>query len=190
MTSFEFLFSLYGLLLGFSLVAVLGGIARTVEAWANPAPSEAGHRRGYLLPLLAVFVLLDLLSFWSAAWASREVLAVSGRSLISVMFFASAYYVAAYLVFPDRVKDYRNLDGHYFKVRRIVLGILLALLFLQLLFYSLTPAIGASLQRPAALLFTAVLVLLMILGMVSRSVAFNTVVMGLLIARYLFAYLR
>ena len=37
MTDFEFVFSLFGLLLGFSLVEVLGGMAKAIEAQRRAA---------------------------------------------------------------------------------------------------------------------------------------------------------
>ena len=61
MTAFEFFFSFYGLLLGLSLAVIATGAATAIQ-----------HRRklriGWLTPLLAVFVALDVASFWDFAW--------------------------------------------------------------------------------------------------------------------------
>ena len=122
MSPFEFIFALFGLLLGLSIVEVLGGLARAIEARLRP---DAVLRIGWLTPLLGIFVLLDLLSFWQAAWATRDAVSVSGHSLMAVTAFASAYYLAAHLVFPREPAKHEELDSHYFRVRRIVLAVML-----------------------------------------------------------------
>ena len=72
MTDYEFIFALYALLLGLSLVEILSGLGRTLEL---RFASDAGGERfsiGWLTPLLAVFVILDLLSFWMFSWTVRQ----------------------------------------------------------------------------------------------------------------------
>lgn len=186
MSEFEFIFALFGLLLGLSLVEVLGGLARAIEARLRPG---ATMRIGWLTPLLGVFVLLDLLSFWGAAWFTRGVIAVSGHSLMAVTAFASAYYLAAHLVFPREPAELPDLDQHYFRVRRIVLGVLLALLVCQIGYYASQPPLARALENPLALALTAVLAALMIAAMLVRGVRANIVVMTALVGRYLVVYL-
>ncbi|HEY0624550.1 hypothetical protein [Sphingomonas sp.] len=186
MSQFEFIFALFGLLLGLSIVEVLGGLARAIEARLRPG---ATLRIGWLTPLLGIFVLLDLLSFWQAAWVTREVIAVSGHSLMAVTVFASAYYLAAHLVFPREPAEHGELDSHYFRVRRIVLGAMLALLACQIAYYASVPQLAAALGNPLALVLTAVLGALMIAAMLVRGRRASTIVMGLLVARYLIVYL-
>lgn len=186
MSPFEFIFALFGLLLGLSIVEVLGGLARSIEARLRPG---ATLRIGLLTPLLGVFVLLDLLSFWQAAWFSRDAIAVSGHSLMAVTVFASAYYLAAHLVFPREPAKHEELDSHYFRVRRIVLGAMLALLACQIAFYASMPQLAAALKSPLALALTAILAALMIAAMIVRSRRASTIVIGLLVARYLIVYL-
>jgi uncharacterized membrane protein len=132
MDDFEFLFALYGLMLGLSIAEVLSGLARSLEDRLHSRPTL---RIGWLSPLLAVFVLLDLLSFWGAAWTVQPLVRVSGESLMLVTLFAGAYYLAARLVFPRELDRVDDLDDHFFRIRRIVLGILLALLVVQMLYY-------------------------------------------------------
>ena len=62
--SFEFFFSFYGLLLGLSAVEVAKGLA-------NALGVRERIRIGWLTPLLAAFVLLDITSFWLFAWGGR-----------------------------------------------------------------------------------------------------------------------
>ena len=61
MTSFEFVFSLYGLLLGLALAEVLGGLAKALKV-----RRRGGHmglritRLGLAMPLLATFLAIDI----------------------------------------------------------------------------------------------------------------------------------
>jgi hypothetical protein len=186
MSQFEFVFALFGLLLGLSIVEVLGGLARAVEARLRPG---AAVRIGWLTPLLGVFVLLDLLSFWQAAWFTRDAVRVSGHSLMAITVFASVYYLAAHLVFPREPAEHDDLDAHYFRVRRIVLGAMLALLACQIVYYAGTPELAGALRSPLALGLTLVLAGLMIAAMLVRGIKASRIVMALLVARYLVVYL-
>jgi len=186
MSEFEFIFALFGLLLGLSIVEVLGGLARAIEARLRPG---ATVRIGWLTPLLGIFVLLDLLSFWGAAWVSRDLVGVSGHSMMAVTVFAGAYYLAAHLVFPREPGELADLDAHYFRVRRIVLGVMLGLLICQIAFYASVPELAVNLQRPLAAGLAVVLLVLMIAAMVVRGRTASIAVMVALVARYLVVYL-
>lgn len=182
MSDFEFIFALFGLLLGLSLAEVLGGLARAIEARIRPGSTV---RVGWLSPLLGAFVLIDLISFWGAAWVSRAAIAVSSESLMAVTGFASAYYLAAALVFPRQADAGTDFDAHYFRVRRIVLGVLLALLACQMIWYASIPAIAVRLVAPLSLGATILLAVLMILAMVVRGERWSRLVLLALVARYL-----
>lgn len=186
MSDFEFIFSLFGLLLGLSIAEVLGGLAKAIEARLQPG---AAIRIGWLTPLLGAFVLLDLLSFWQAAWTVRERVAVSGKALMAITVFASAYYLAARLVFPREADAQPDFDAHFFRVRRVVIGVLFALLLCQLAFYASLPAIAPHLLRPLALGLTGILVLLMAAAMLVRGELWARLVMLGLVARYVVVYL-
>ncbi|WP_066652686.1 MULTISPECIES: hypothetical protein [Sphingomonas] len=186
MSEFEFIFSLFGLLLGLSLTEVLGGLARAIEARLRPGSTV---RIGWLTPLLGAFVMLDLLSFWHAAWRSRDLVGVSGGSLMAITIFASAYYLAAHLVFPRDAEDQPDFDAHFFRVRRIVIGVLLVLLLLQLGWYATVPELAKLLARPMALALTVVLIVLMVAAMSVRSERWARIAMLALSARYVVVYL-
>lgn len=186
MSDFEFLFALYGLMLGLSIAEVLSGLARSIEERLQNRPTL---RIGWLCPLLAAFVLLDLLSFWSAAWTVRAQVTVSGESLMLVTAFASAYYLAARLVFPRDVAMLEDLDEHFFRIRRIVIGILLGLLVVQMAYYASIPAIQPLLLRPVSLGLTILLTILLVLAMTVRSRRWARIAMTLLVGRYVVAYL-
>lgn len=186
MSDFEFIFALFGLLLGLSLAEVLGGLAKAIEARLRPG---SAIRIGWLTPLLGAFVILDLLSFWQAAWVVRDVVLVSGKALMAITVFASAYYLAAHLVFPREVGEQPDFDAHFFRVRRVVIGVMLVLLFSQLAFYASIPTIAPHLLRPLALGLTVILALLMTAAMFVRGSLWPRVVMIALVARYVVVYL-
>lgn len=186
MNDFEFIFALFGLLLGLSLAEVLGGLARVIEARLRPG---ADLRIGWLTPLLAAFVLLDLLSFWHAAWVGRATAFVSGHSLLAVTAFASAYYLAAALVFPREAGASPDLDDHFFRVRRVVIGVMLALLACQLGWYASEPTLARLLTRPFPLAMTAILAALMVAAMLVRGERWSRLVMAALVGRYVVVYL-
>jgi len=186
MSQFEFIFSFFGLLLGLSLTEVLAGLGRAIQARLRPGSTV---RIGWLTPLLGSFVLLDLISFWQAAWVTRDVLAVSGHALMAIMLFTGAYYLAASLVFPRDSDEVGDHDAHFFRVRRIVIGVMLALLCCQLAFYASEPALARLLHRPLAIALTIVLVLLMLAAMLARGKRWCEITMAALVARYVVVYL-
>ena len=185
MSDFEFIFALFGLVLGLALAEILAGLRRAIEMRLRPGSSA---RVGWLTPMLGLFVILDLLSFWHAAWASRGLLTVTGRSLMAVTAFAGAYYLAASLVFPRGADENRDFDEHFFRVRKIIIGMLLALLICQLAWYSSVPQLAPLLLRPLSLVLTVILVVLMIAAMVTPD-RWARIAMAALVARYVVVYL-
>lgn len=186
MSEFEFLFALFGLLLGLSLAEILGGLAQAIQARSQ---SNSAVRIGWLTPMLGAFVLLDLLSFWRAAWVARDLVAVSGLTLLAVSVFAGAYYLAASLVFPKGAGADDHFDAHFFRVRRIVIGVMLALLACQIGWYASVPALAVQLTRPLALALTLTLVVLMLGAMLARGERWSRVAMAALVSRYIVVYL-
>ncbi|MEA3031372.1 MAG: hypothetical protein QOJ53_2259 [Sphingomonadales bacterium] len=119
MTAFEFVFSLFGLLLGLSLAEVLGGLAKTLKQWRTV-------RLGWLTPLLGLLVMLDLTSSWALAYSIRDEIPANYLTLVIGLFVTGLYYLAATLVFPDDTAQWRDLDDYYFAHKKQVLGGILA----------------------------------------------------------------
>jgi hypothetical protein len=115
MTEFEFLFSVFGLLIGLTLVEIAVKFADAIDAH---------HRRpiGILTPLLAFFVLFDVASYWLFAWSLRDVLHVRWRTVFIGLSVAMTYYLAASLIFPRSEGKWVNLDEHYWARKRLVIG--------------------------------------------------------------------
>jgi hypothetical protein len=115
MSAFEFFFTFYGLVLGLSVVEIVAGVARMVDE---------GHRLkvGWLTPLLAGFLGLDIISFWLSAWSLYQQAPLNYALLCLGLVIAGLYYIAAYLVFPRQPADGAALNDHYWSRRRLILG--------------------------------------------------------------------
>ena len=165
MSEFEFFFSFYGLLLGLCLAVIATGAANTIQ-----------HRRklriGWLTPLLAVFVALDVASFWDLAWTLFRDAPFSYGLLVASLVVAVVYFIAASLVFPHEISDGLSLDDHFWANRKVVLLLTTAANLLALLVaapviaakpaatllavnYGVTAAIYVGLVVPAALVRNA-----------------------------------
>jgi hypothetical protein len=184
---FSFLFALYSLMLGLSIVELLGGLGRVLEARLTADRGEDVQRVtvGWLTPLLAVFVMLDLISFWMAAWTVRDMLTVSGPLVVGLVAFASLYFLAARLVFPSAVTATSNLDTHYFRVHRTVLGLLLLLMLVQLAFYATLPALAAVMRHTLVWGASALFVVLIAAAIWVKGRTISIILLSLMVARYL-----
>lgn len=118
MSAFDFFFSFYGLLLGLSVAVLATGAARAFK-----------HRKsqpvGWLTPLLAVFVALDIATFWDAAWVNFRGLPFSYGLLVGGLIVAVVYFIAAALVFPDESDAPAPLDVHFWANKRTTLCLLI-----------------------------------------------------------------
>jgi hypothetical protein len=115
MTEFEFLFSVFGLLIGLTLIEIAVKFADAID----------GHRRvpiGVLTPLLASFVLIDVSGYWLFAWSLRDVLHVRWRTVFIGLVVAMTYYFSASMIFPRSKGEWKSLDEHYWARKRLVIG--------------------------------------------------------------------
>jgi len=123
MSPFELVFALFGLLLGLAIAEVLGGFARAVKL----RRSKRAVRVGWLTPLLGLFVILDLTSFWVVAFEARDQLSANYLTLVAVLAIVGTYYLAASLIFPDDPEEWPDFDDHYDRQNRaVILGLLAA----------------------------------------------------------------
>ncbi|RZJ32397.1 MAG: hypothetical protein EON85_01175 [Brevundimonas sp.] len=118
MSAFEFFFSFYGLLLGLSVAELVGGFARILQ-------ERERVRFGWLTPLLAAFVALDVATFWTQAWVIFRGAPFNHALLIASLVIAGTFYTAASVTFP-RVSaeghDRIDLTEHFWRYRRLVFG--------------------------------------------------------------------
>lgn len=115
MSAFEFFFGFYGLILGLSVVEVITGGARILK-------QRRRIQVGYLTPMLALVVLLDLSGFWSTAWVRYQTIEVTSPLLVVGLAIAGTYYLAASMVFPDDLDAWPSLDKFYDTHKGWVIG--------------------------------------------------------------------
>ena len=121
MDAFNVAFSLFAIVLGLSLVEVLTGFARALKR------RRVVHL-GWLTPLAAIFVMLDLTSFWEFGWGARRFVSPQYGYLLIGLFVSGLYYLAASLIFPSefgeggREMQGADFDAHYMQHRAQVFG--------------------------------------------------------------------
>jgi len=123
MSAFDLVFALFGLLLGLALCEVLAGFARVLKLKRGTRPV----RIGWLTPLLGLFVMQDLTSFWGIAFMARDQMDASNLTLVTVLTITGGYYLVASLIFPDDPADWPDFDLWYDRQNRMVLGGLLTI---------------------------------------------------------------
>lgn len=114
MTAFEFVFPLFGLLVGLSYTEMLGGLARILK-------SPRDVRVGWLVPLLGLLVLTNLTMFWYGAWQLRHLASPTSGTLLTTLLVGGVYFLAASLVFPNAGDPVADLDDHFLATRRTAL---------------------------------------------------------------------
>ena len=119
MSVFEFVFSLYSLLFGLALAQVFGGFGNTLQ-------ERHKLKVGWLTPLLGLFVILDLTSFWEIGWQMRDISRPYFLFLMCTVLLAGIYYLAARLVFPRDFVEWPDFDVYYFRHKNWVYGGILA----------------------------------------------------------------
>lgn len=141
MSAFEFFFGFYGLILGLAVVEIVGGFSRVLKARRLAA-------LGLCTPLLAFFVLLDLVQFWVDTWGRHQEPNINAGVLTVALAVAAIYYLAASLVFPEDVETSPSFDDHFdAQKRRVVVASLLA----NILGYSALPILAGQPQAAAGM---------------------------------------
>jgi len=118
MSVFEYIFSLYSLLLGLALAHLLSGLAKVVEA-----PGKV--RLGWPTALLALLMMSSLTIFWEIAWRARGAVPDNSAALFGSLIICGLLYFAAVLVLPSDAAQRKDLDDHFFNEKGKVLGCLL-----------------------------------------------------------------
>jgi hypothetical protein len=119
MSEFEFLFSVFGLLIGLTFIEIAIKFADSIDA----------HSRrpiGLLTPLLALFVMIDVAGYWLFTWSIRDLLHVRWRTVFVALAVALTYYLSASMIFPRSEGEWKTLDEHYWARKRLVVGGVLA----------------------------------------------------------------
>ncbi len=161
MGPFELTFSLFGLLLGLSFAQILGGFAKAAKRIPR-------YRMGFLTPLLCLFLLYDISTFWITAWTLRALLPTQIGTLVVGLIITGLYYFAAVLIWPEvgDEEGWNDLNGWMLRQKRKVLLSMLAANAINLT--------GVLLLIPGGPGFTSVQYALMILyfvGLLAGSFA-------------------
>ena len=115
MSDFEYFFTFFGLLLGLTVVEVATKFADAID-------SHKKRPVGVLTPLLAIFVLLDISSFWLFTWSARDVIRIDWPTIFFALLLAILYFLSAALVFPRSEGKWKSLDDYFWTRKRYVLG--------------------------------------------------------------------
>lgn len=118
MSQFEFVFSLYGLLLGLGIADLASGFSRAYDR-------RKAQPIGWLAPGLAALLICDLLTFWIAAWRFRE-WEMSYFLVLGAVVVGLIYYFAASQVFP-REGSTETTGDHAMSRRKVVALAVLAI---------------------------------------------------------------
>jgi hypothetical protein len=137
MNGFEFLMTLFGLLLGLALAEGLGGLASALN-------SRQRVRIGWPTALLGIFVSCDVVTFWINGWGMRNALEVNWPTVFGGFVITAIAYISASLIFPKDPDEWRDLDAHFDRNRRIVLG---GMLSCNLAFFAAFAALS-GIQNP------------------------------------------
>ncbi|QTC93077.1 hypothetical protein [Brevundimonas goettingensis] len=140
MSAFEFFFSFYGMVLGLSVAVIATGFATAIQ-------HRKSIRIGWLTLLLALFVGLDIATFWDAAWHMFRDAPFSYGMLVVGLAIALVYFIAASLVFPHSIRDGMDLDEHFWANKKVVLLLTVAANLLMLLV-----SMAQILARPNAMM--------------------------------------
>jgi hypothetical protein len=115
MSVFEYVFSLYSLLLGLALAQLLSGLAKVVEA-------RDKVRLGWPTALLALQMMLTIAIFWEIAWRARNAVPDNSAALFASLIICSLLFFGAVLIIPSDSSRHNDLDDHFFKEKSTVLS--------------------------------------------------------------------
>jgi hypothetical protein len=119
MSTFEFSFTFIGLVAGLAVVELVAGVGRLVHE---------GHRIrvGWLTPLLAIFMVIDVATFWNQSLILNQNAPYSIALLMLGLTTSGLLYLAATLVFPREIENGLDLDAHFWRHRRLIFSLVAA----------------------------------------------------------------
>ena len=185
MDRFSFFFAFYGLILGLGVTEVLKGFAGFVRL--RPLRSIDAQTG-----LLAACVFIDICATWIDAWTSLKGVSLDFAGLWAPILLATAFYLAASVVFPRDEADYTRLADYFAERKTFVAVTLLAAEFLvNFTFrdvfvgsYRSRPAVFWLYELPYNLAIKAALVSLMLV----RGKRANIAILVILLALFLVPY--
>jgi hypothetical protein len=175
MSNFEFVFSLYSLLFGLALTQVFAGFGNTLQ-------ERHKIRVGWLTPLLGLFVILDLTSFWAIGWELKDMSRPAFLYLVCGVLVAGIYYLAARLVFPRNFVEWPDFDVYYFRHKQWVFG---GILFCNIVAVIVTVSAGTPFVRSPLGVANDALYFISLVGLLAiKNKRVNVVLLVVLLAKY------
>ena len=113
MNEFEYVLTLFGLLLGLALTEALSGLARAIKA-------RKRVRIGWPTALLGTLVACDVVTFWMYGWVMRDQVKATWPMVFAGFVVTGIYYVTASLIFPAEPDE--DHDAHFAENYRLVLS--------------------------------------------------------------------
>ena len=184
MSQFEFLYALFGLLLGFILVEVLSGLTRTVRALSPSGRGEKSEIQiGWLTPLLGALTMLNVVVWWGNLWSLHNTLPVGFDTMIGGVILCSFYYSAASTIFPDEPRNWPEVNEWFCIHRRQVIGCLIAA-NIPFLLFTFTQG-GTFVQQLVNGVANALFVTLLLLAMFAKREWMVTAALTILVVMHL-----
>lgn len=175
MTNFEFVFSLYSLLFGLALAQVFGGFGSTLQ-------ERHKIKVGWLTPLLGLFIVMDITSFWSIGWDLKDRFRPDYLYLLLGVLLAGIYYLAARLVFPRNFVEWPDFDVYYFRHKQWVFG---GVLFCNLIATVILLSIGDVFLLSAVGVSMITIYYILLIGLlVVRSKRASLALLSLMMIKY------
>jgi hypothetical protein len=114
-SAFEFFFGFFSLIMGLAVATVASGLADVLRA-RKVVPI------GWLTPLLALLILLDISTFWVTGWTGLQNIEITYSTIYTGLVIALVYFLAAAMVFPRDASEWPSLDDYYDSHKRLVIG--------------------------------------------------------------------
>lgn len=115
MSPFDFFFTLFGLILGLAVAVLITGLTDILR-------ERHRLKLGWLTPMLAMFLLLDLTTVWVNSWEGLRTIEVAYGPFLAGTIIAAAYFFAASMTFPKTPAEWPSLDDYYLQNYRLVIG--------------------------------------------------------------------
>lgn len=115
MDQFSFFFAFYGLILGLAVTELLSGFAGMVRA-------QSLKKLEAQTALLALFTFISICVTWIDAWSELRSITLDFAGLWAPILLATAYYLAAAVIFPHDSRQFGDLLGYYAGRKRFVVA--------------------------------------------------------------------
>lgn len=117
MDRFSLFFAFYSLILGLAITEILSGFGSFVR-------SHTTHKLGAQTALLALLTFVSITATWIDSFSTLRAIDLSVESLWAPILTATAYYLAAVVVFPSNATDFDHLDIYFADHKRFVVAML------------------------------------------------------------------